>query len=288
MIAKRASDGSAAVMPYTPRSGVGFWQPTPPNFPEGAFQQWGKVTPFGLTRPDQFRPKPPPKLTSGKYARDYNEVKDVGSFVSTLRPQDRANVARFASLTSPIPIWNAIATQLTAEQNASLTENARTFALMNMAITDAAIAVFEAKYFYNLWRPITAIRAGDTDGNPKTDADPSFSTFITTPPYPSYPSGFGGLSSAGRYILEDIYGEGRHDLSLSLPALPGVTLHYTRLHQLTDDIADARVYSGIHFRFDQVEAELLGLRVAVYIRNHHLRCAGGSTCEDNAEDDEGN
>jgi hypothetical protein len=284
MIARRSNDGSASVKPYTPINGVGFWQPTPPAFAPAAFLHWGKVAPFGLNRPEQFRPPPPPALTSRQYARDYNEVKNVGGVLSLERLQDRADVARYASLTSPALLWNSVAVQLATAQRTSLTENARTFALLNAAIADAAVAVFEAKYHYNLWRPVTAIWAGESDGNPRTAADAGFNTFIATPPYPDYPSGFGGLSNAASYVLERTFGSGRHLIALSLPTLPGVTLEYKRLREITDDIADARVYGGIHFRFAQEAAEVLGRRVGQYIMTTHLRCAGANgTCEDFAE-----
>jgi hypothetical protein len=152
-----------------------------------------------------------------------------------------------------------------------------------MAIADAAIAVFEAKYHYNTWRPVTAIWAGAADDNPATQADLGFATLITTPPYPSYPSGFGGLSNAGSYVLERTFGSGRHVIALSHPTLAGVTLEYKRLREITDDIADARVYGGIHFRFDQDAAEVLGRDVARYVMATQLRCAGDAACEDFAE-----
>jgi hypothetical protein len=225
------------------------------------------MTPFGIARPDQFRPRPPPALTSNRYARDYNEVKDVGDVMSDIdaRTQDRINVVRFTAMTSPTQIWNSIAIQLSEAEKLSLAENARLFALLNMAIADAAIAVFEAKFVYNLWRPVTAIRAGDLDGNPRTEPDPAFNTFITTPPYPDYPSGAGGLGNAGRSLLERMFGRGRHPITLSNPALPGVTLQYTKLRHITDDTADARIYGGIHFRFAQEASEVLGERVAGYV-----------------------
>ena len=285
MIARRANDGSGTPIPYTPLNGVGFWQPTPPAFAPATFLHWAGVTPFGLISANQFRSKPPPKLTSGEYRRDYNEVKEVGGVVSTARPQDRADVARFVAMTGPVQLWNPVAVQLIAARPMSLAETAHVFALLNMAICDASIAVFDAKYFYHFWRPVTAIRAGDSDGNPRTDPDPAFLPFITTPTYPSYPSGAGSLSNAARYVLERTFGSGRHPITLSNPALPEVTLHYTRLRQITDDVADARVYGGIHFRFEQDEAEMLGRRVARFVQSHNLRCARTDGCED-SEDDE--
>ena len=135
-------------------------------------------------------------------------------------------------MTSPTNLWNSVAVQLSQAHGLSLSENARMFALLNMAIADAGIAVFEAKYHYHLWRPVTAIRAGNMDPNPNTEGDPGFSTFIPTPPYPAYPSGFGGLSNAGSYIVERFFGGNRHTITLTNPALPGVVLQYTKIRQL--------------------------------------------------------
>lgn len=287
MIAQRANDGSGTPIPYTPSVGIGFWQPTPPAFAAAAFLHWGRMTPFGIARADQFRPKPPPALTSSRYRRDYNEVKNVGDTLSDIntRPQDRIDAVRYFAMTSPTQIWNSVASQLSEAEPLSLAQNARLFALLNMSIADAAIAVFEAKYVYNFWRPVTAIRAGGIDGNSGTEADPGFNTFIATPPYPSYPSGAGGLGNAGRSLLERMFGRGRHPVTLSNPALAGVTFKYTNLRHITDDTADARIYGGIHFRFEQEASEVLGDRVAAYVLRNNLRCARRGVCDDGADEE---
>ena len=152
-------------MPYTPGTDPGDWQPTPPAFAPALLPGWGQVTPFGLEEGSQFRPPPPPALHTGKYANDYNEVKLVGRVDSPFRPQDRTDVARFYAATSPVQTWNPAARQVSAAQGKTLSENARIFALLAMAIADGSIAVFDTKYYYNRWRPVTAIRAGDLDGN---------------------------------------------------------------------------------------------------------------------------
>jgi len=198
MIALRANDGSATPLPYTPLSDPGFWQPTPPAFAPAILLHWAKLTPFGLASGDQFRSDPPPALTSGRYRRDYDEVKEVGDVNSTKRPQDRDDVARFFAVTSAMHAWNQAAVQVSAAQGTSLSHNARAFAILNMAINDGLIASIETKYFYHFWRPVTAIRAGDTDGNPRTEPDPAFTPFITTPAFPSYPSAHASASYAAR------------------------------------------------------------------------------------------
>jgi hypothetical protein len=270
LVAHRANDGAFATVPYAPTAGVGYWQPTPPGFGAAVGANWGKVMPFAMERGDQFRPEPPPPLTSNTYARDYREVKSVGGMVSAERPQDRTDLARYMAQTSPTQLFNDVAVQLSRAQGLTLSENARAFALMNMAVADASIALFEAKYFYNYWRPITAIRNGDLDGNPRTEPDSAFLSLVNAPAYPSYPSGFGALCNAARSVLEHVFGKGRHSI-----ALPGIGLEYKNLRHLTDDVADARVYGGIHFRFEQDAAEVLGEQVAHYVMKKQLRGEAG-------------
>ncbi|HYP06775.1 MAG TPA: hypothetical protein VER03_11140 [Bryobacteraceae bacterium] len=284
VIALRADDGSQRPVEYTPFKLPGYWQPTPGAFAPATLVHWGKVTPFGILSPYQFPVKPPPSLTSARYRRDYNEVKQVGDSVRSVRPQDRSDVARFVAMTSPVQVWNRVAVQLMAQDEGTLIENARTLALLNMAISDSSVTVFAFKYFYQTWRPVTAIRAGDTDGNPRTDPDPAFTPFITTPTFPGYPSAHAAGSSAARYVLERIFGRGRHMITLSNAALPGVVLNYTKLQQISDDIDDGRVYGGIHFRFDQEAGGELGQRVGRCVMNLNLRCAKPEVCEDDVPD----
>ena len=169
MLLLRANDGWDAVVPYTPGTDPGDWQPTPPAFAPAFLPGWGQVTPFGLEAGSQFRAPPPPALRTGRYAKDYNEVKLLGRIDSPFRPQDRTDVARFYAASSTVQVWNSAARQVSAAQGMTLSENARIFALLAMAMADASISVFETKYHYNFWRPVTAIRNGDLDGNKKTD-----------------------------------------------------------------------------------------------------------------------
>lgn len=203
----------------------------------------------------------------------------MGDANSAARPQDRSDVAQFFAATSAINAWNQAAVQVSAAQGRSLSHNARALAILNMAINDSLIASMDTKYFYHFWRPVTAIRAGDTDGNSRTEPDPAFTPFIITPAFPSYPSAHASASYAGREVLERIYGSRRHYVTLSNPAVPGVVLTYTKFQQITDDIDDARVYGGIHFRFDQEAGAAQGQRVGAYVNKQHLRCAKGNDCE---------
>jgi hypothetical protein len=271
MITLRADDGSAPPEFYVPPSfNPGQWQVTPSCPPAGGtFLQWRNVTPFGLARADQFRSEPPPALTSSRYARAFNEVKTVGAVNSTERPPDRSDVALlYAAIAAPA-VWNIVTTQIVADEHASLSEQAHAFALVNMALSDAGVAVFDTKYHYVFWRPETAIHFADVDGNPRTDADPSFVPFITTPCFPSYPSAHGTLSNAAREVLDRLYGDRHRSITISSATL-GITLSYGTLRAITDDIADARVYGGIHFRFDQDEGAEQGRRVGEYIYRHYI------------------
>ena len=277
MIALRANDGSSPPQFKIPGPLVpGEWQATPScpilnGIAVGAFFHWQGVTPFGIPKASDFLLGTPPALTSNSYAKAFNEVMDVGSIDSTQRPQDRANVVLFYAASSPTLVLNQAARQVAQEQDRSLSENARALALVNMAVNDSLVASFFNKYHYNFWRPETAIRLGDTDGNPKTNPDPNFLPFIATPCFPSYPSNHGSGTGGGTEVLRRLYGEGGHSITLSNPAVPNVILQYTTFRQINDDVSDARVYGGIHFRFDQVSGARLGRAVGTAVYKNNLR-----------------
>jgi len=274
MIAARANDGSSPLQTFLPSStDSGVWQPTPAAFGPGLFLNWRNVTPFGIERSDQFRLDPPPALGSERYRQAYDEVKTVGELNSTARPQDRTDVARFYAAATPVQVWNAAAQQLMVERAMSISAEARTFALMNMAISDALVSVFDTKYFYVFWRPVTAIRAGDTDGNPATDGDTGWTPLIATPSFPSYASAHGAASGAAATVLSRLFGAGGHTITLTTATVPGLVLHYTTFRQITNDVSDARVFGGIHFRFDQDAGGRLGRHVGRYVIDHNLRSA---------------
>jgi hypothetical protein len=275
ILALRADDGSNKDVPYTPGTMPGDWQPTPPDLTQAFRPGLGSIVPFVIKNGAQFRLGPPPALHTGAYARDYNEVKEVGDVNSAKRSQDRTNIAHFYAAAEPIPIYNPAARQVSEAQGKTLSQNARIFALLNMAIFDAAIAVFDTKYFYNFWRPVTAIRAGDKDKNQKTDPDLNWLSLVFTPPFPSYPSGHAGFGGAARRVLEDVYGAGGHSITLTHPQVPGVVLRYTRWKQITDDIDEARIFGGVHYRFDQEAGASQGRQVGSYILRHKLRRVRG-------------
>jgi hypothetical protein len=297
MIALRLNDGSSPPQFSLPAStDPGVWQLTP-SCPAagGVFFHWQNVTPFGVPSVPgsqawiaQFAPDQPPALASRRYARDFNELKRVGSVTSDLteRPQDRADVARFFAAATPAFVFNLAARQVGTADGDSLSENARALALVNMAINDSLVASFWTKYHYNLWRPETAILQGNVDGNARTEADPTYVPYIVTPCFPSYPSNHGSASNGAAEVLKRVYGEGGHDITLEIAAVPGVTLHYTRFEEITDDISDARIFGGIHFRFDQEAGADLGHDVGSYIYKHNLRRAKHGDRDDDGDRDD--
>jgi hypothetical protein len=285
MIAARLNDGAAPPQFGLPDStDPGVWQLTA-TCPAagGVLANWRNVRPFGIERATDFLPDPPPALTSTRYAKDYNEVMSVGRLDSTTRPQDRADVARFYGLAAtPGHVVNLAARQMAAAQVHSLSQNARAFALINMAISDGSVATFEAKYHYTFWRPETAIPAGATDDNFETDADADWKPFLPTPCFPGYVSNHAAASYAGAEILRRLYGAGGHSIAMSNPAssIPGFIRYYTKLRDITADVDDARVYGGIHFRFDQEEGAQMGRQVAASVWHRNLRTLTGEGWKD--------
>jgi hypothetical protein len=295
MIALRLNDGSSPPQFSVPAStDPGVWQLTPSCPAAGGINfQWQNMTPFGVpSTPGSkawiapFALPPPPALTSRRYTRDFDEVKRVGNVTADLsdRPQDRADVARFYAGSSPAFVFNLAARQVASAEGTSLSQNARALALLNMASNDALVASFWTKYHYNFWRPETAIHEGSVDGNPRTDGDIAYMPYILTPCFPSYPSNHGSGSNSAAEVLRRVYGEGHHDMTMANPALPGLTFHYTTFDQITRDISDARIYGGIHYRFDQEAGADLGRDIGAYEYRHNLRRAKHSDHDDGDDD----
>ena len=273
MLARRANDGAAPPQFHVPGPPApGAWQPTPGCPPAGGILlHWRNLTPFGIASSAQFRSVPPPALDSRRYARDYREVLAVGAANSSERPPDRADVARFFAAASAVAAWNDAVRQVAADRGTAIAQNARAFALLNMAISDGLVSSMETKYHYLTWRPHTAILGGDADGNPKTQADATFTPFVPTPCFPSYPSAHASASYAALAIAVLLFGNDGHAIELTHPAVPGVVLRYQRLHEIARDVDDARVFGGIHYRFDQEAGARQGLQVGWHVIVHHLR-----------------
>jgi membrane-associated phospholipid phosphatase len=280
VLAIRADDGSATpAPPFVSGTSPGSYQPTPPNLPTPVFTTWGQVRPFVLDSGSQFRVPPPPALTSPDYAAALNEVQSLGSATSTTRTADQTQIGLFWN--PPIQnFWNAIADQVAAAHGSDLPTTARLFALLNLSFADSAIAFYDSKYTYQLWRPVTAIRAADTDGNPATVADPSWLPLTgTTPADPSYPGAHSTISAAGADVLASFYGD-RQRFTVTSPALPGVTRSFTSFGAAALEAGLSRIYAGVHTRLDHVAGARLGDQVARFVLANALLPAGGDQGND--------
>jgi hypothetical protein len=276
----RSTDGfTPAPSPFVGGTAVGEWRPTPPAFSPGASPQFAYMTPWVINHPSQFRPAGPAELTSARYTTDFNEIKIMGSLTSTLRTADQTAYAQFWASTTPVYEWNSVAIYLGAERHMTLLQNARLFAELNVAIADATIAMWDAKYYYVSWRPITAITLADTDGNPLTIADPSWVPLITTPAHPEYPSAHSGQSSAAATVLAHFFGNDR-SFVISSDGLPEVTRSFPDFNAALDEVANARVFGGIHFRTATTDAQAAGTALGKYIIDNAFRRAGDGDRDD--------
>ena len=254
----------------TPNS-VGFWRPTPPANASGATPQLATTTPFVLTRPSQFRVPPPLALNSPEYIADLNEVRQMGSLTSTSRSSEQTEVALFWALNTALA-WDRIAVQLSVARGLSLTENARLFEVLNVSMVDAIIACWDSKYRYLSWRPVTAIRAAAAPGDPDSNWQPLLDSLTGTPAHPEYPSAHSSFSGAAAFVLADFFGENTA-FSLTSEIRPG-TRSYTSFSEAIAEIADARVFGGIHLRSSCARGNSLGRAVADYVSSHLMRGRG--------------
>jgi hypothetical protein len=267
VLADRAHDGSDATPPpFVPGDRPGDYRPTPPAFAAPVFTHWAAVRPFALGRGDRFRPGPAPALTGRAYARALNEVRSLGQDTSTARTADQTVQARFWA--APIQnYWNEIAQDAARRHGIGLVATARLFAALDRTFADSVIAFYDGKYHYRVWRPVTAIRAADTDGNPATHADPTWNPLAATPPDPSYPGAHSVVAEAGAAVLTAYFGP-EDRFTVGSEALPGVTRSFTSYQDAADEAGLSRIYAGVHTRADHVAGELLGLRVARFVLAH--------------------
>jgi hypothetical protein len=273
-LASRNNDGAAtAQFPYLQGTLPGAYRSTPPNDITGfvAVPGWGKVQPFCLARASQFRPAPPYPINSHAYTLDFNEVKRLGSQNSIYRTVDQTEIGLF--WLEPVPTsFNRLARTMIVQKNLGAWAAARLLALMAMAEADANIACFEAKFFYNYWRPITAIRLGDTDGNPNTIGDEDWEVLAPpTPPVPDYPSNHSCNAGAGEEIFKLFFGNDNMRFTQISNSLPNVTRSFTRFSQAGRENCLARIYVGYHFRNAIDEGEKQGKKIGSYIFNKFLR-----------------
>jgi len=283
ILAWRSTDGfTPAPQPFLGGTNVGQWRPTPPAFASGAVPQFAYMTPWVILSPSQFRPAGPPALTSAKYARDFNETKTMGSMSSSTRTPDQTVYAWFWASATPSFLFNTVAVSLLGDSSSekkdddrdshakhhdATLQNARLLAQLNVAIADAAIACYEAKYTYVFWRPVTAIPLAATDGNPATSEDPAWMPLFATPAHPEYPSGHSCLSAAAVGVLADRFGEKTH-FTLESDLMPGVVRSFKSFSSALKEVKNARIFAGIHFRSATDDGEKLGASVAEYVLDH--------------------
>jgi hypothetical protein len=269
IIELRLNDGRNAPITFDQAPAPGVWRPTPPaNAP--FFATWlGQVRPLLLRSPAQFRPGPPPALTSAQYTMDFAEVKATGAKLGSTRTAKQTETALFFSDTGIGPFQTALR-DLTARHAMDISDTARLFAAVNMSVADAFIAAWDAKYHYGYWRPITAIRLADTDGNPNTVEDPTWEPLIVTPPYPEYVSGLTSNVGAVSRSLSRLLGGGQVDLYITSMAA-GVTRHYLTASELNRDAIDARVWSGIHFRTADEVGNDMATKIADWGLDHYFQ-----------------
>src|SRR4051794_15340813 len=267
VFADRANDATSVPDIYRPVTTPGVWIPTVlPLFP-----QYAQAKPWGLERADVFRPAPPPALTSALYARDYNETKEFGGAKSTKRTPEQAEAVKFWTQTNLTPAWFSAAEQLGAARKLDLADNARVFALLAMGLGNGFILDWDAKFQYNAWRPMTAIRNGDRDGNDATERDAGWTPLNQTPMHPEYPSQAGINNGTAVGVLHAVFGRGAADIVITDSADPKLKRSFTSVQQLSDEQKAVRVWGGVHFRNSVEVGEAMGRRNADFLTANTIK-----------------
>ena len=266
VVAWRASDGADVANTYRPVTTPGTYVAT--TLPIGT--QWGNVTPWVMTSGSQFRPGPPPALSSAEWAADYNEIKVIGAKKSAQRTGEQTEIARFWTIVG-LPSFHPIVRQLATAPERSLSQNARLFALVEMAVADSYIAVLDAKYIFNFWRPVTAIRNGDIDGNDATERDPGWEPLVDTPLHPEYPCAHCINSGAARAVLESEFGTGSNPLTMTSATAPGVVHKWATIGAYPEEVSEAIIYGGIHYRNSTVVGKAMGKKIGELAVQNYLK-----------------
>jgi hypothetical protein len=272
ILALRSNDGSnAQPLLFVFGNAPGDYQSTPPNFPpQPQFTHWSRVTPFALQQANQFRPGPPPALTSDTYTDVFNEVKAFGIVNSNSASADQALTGRFWNGAIQ-NYWNEITQTAVENRNLSTAQSARLFAVLNLALADSVIAFYDAKYTYNFWRPVTAIRAADTDNNPATLADPNWLPQVgKTTPDPAYPGAHAVISAAAATVLNSFFRSHHFDFSVTSEVLPGVERSFKSYSAAAEEATLSRIFAGVHFRSDLTSGQQLGREVAHFVIDNFL------------------
>jgi PAP2 superfamily len=272
ILALRGNDGSnAQPLLFLFENAPGDYQSTPPNFPaQPQFTHWSRVTPFALQQANQFRPSPPPALTSDTYTDVFNEVKAFGIVNSNAASADQALTGRFWNGAIQ-NYWNEITQTAAENHNLTTAQSARLFAALNLALADSVIAFYDAKYTYNFWRPVTAIRAADTDDNPATLADPNWLPEVgKTTPDPSYPGAHAVISAAAATVLNSFFRSHRFDFTVTSEVMPGAERSFKSFSAAADEATLSRIFAGVHFRSDLTSGQQLGREVAHFVIDNFL------------------
>jgi hypothetical protein len=273
VLAARANDGADATPPvFTPGTSPGEYQLTPPAFAAAGFTQTQHVTPFVLQGAGQFRAPAPPALTSAQYATDFNEVHSLGELNGSTRTSDQTLIGRFWGAAPVWVVWNQVADQAGVAFGNSLAQNARLFASLDSTLADGAIALYDSKYAYHRWRPITAITATD-QGNPNTTADPNWVPLANTANDPSYPGAHAEFSQAAATVLEDFFGTDAFSFSLSNASV-NITRTFTSFSQASDEAFESRILAGQHFRYDENAGQTQGSQVAAFVLDNAFQPLG--------------
>jgi hypothetical protein len=263
---ERRTDGADAANTYRPFTVAGKYVPT--TFP--LMSGWGAVRPFAMKTSGQFRPATPYALTSTQWAKDYIEVKKMGAKAGSARTAEQTEIARFWALTGPAT-YNPVARQLSAAKSLDALDNARLFALFSIAAADAGVAIFEAKYKYNFWRPVTAIRNADLDGNNATERDPTWQPFINTPMHPEYPCAHCTFQSTAASVLQSFFGTDTAEFKLTSTTAPGITRSFNKLSDYVAEVVNARIYDGVHYRTSGEAGAAMGRKIGQYTVQNYLK-----------------
>jgi PAP2 superfamily protein len=266
MLADRNNDGSEKPDSYRPFTVTGKYVPT--ALPIGFVVK--SVKPFALKAGNQLRPPPPYALTSAQWVKDFNEVKKMGAKSGSPRSAEQTEIARFWELTGPAT-YNPVIRQLSAAKALDVLDNARLFALFSMATADASIAIFDAKYTYNFWRPVTAIRNADLDGNKGTERDPTWEPFIPTPMHPEYPCAHCISQASAATVLEAFFGDAVPMFTMVSTTAPGVTRKFSRLSDYLTEVGNARVYDGVHYRTSTEVGGAMGRKNGQFVVENYLK-----------------
>jgi len=267
IVGERKADGASAPDAYRPKTRPGVYVPTPIT----ASSMWPNVKPFAMQNPSQFRPQPPIPLKGKEWAADYNEIKSLGGKASSKRKARQTEDAQFWLMTGPVS-YHPIARQLVGAKGMNVLDSARFMALASAAVADSYISVFDAKYHYDFWRPITAIRNGDIDDNAATELDPTWQPIDNTPMHPEYPCAHCISSAAMAAVIESVLGSPDiPEVAMTSPTAPGVTHRWTNVWAYADEVAMARIYAGFHYRFSTRVGQDMGRKIGRHVMQNLIQ-----------------